>query len=359
MASDRSVSVLDAVESALHHTVRICFSPFDLKKWFVLGFCAFLAALSEGGPGGGVANLRSNPFLRGSRPLPPSFDRFSAWAVSHLPLIVAIGTLALLLGVVFGALLQWLGSRGQFMFLDGVAHNRGAVAEPWHRFRRLGNSLFLLRFLLGLAGLAATAAVSALCLFIAWPSIRAGLFEGGALLAATLFILLVIPLALVLLIINLVLGDFVVPVMAKREITVMAGVRAFREELLPGRTGAFLLFYLLKLFLALAAGVIILFGTCVTCCIAGLPYISSVVFLPIFVFMRAYSLAFLEQFGDQWRFFSEAAPASAAGTAPEQPSAPPPGHAAAESAPQDFSGESHPSLQAPPAEPESPPEGSR
>ncbi len=357
MASDRSVSVLDAVESALHQTHRICFSPFDWKKWFVLGFCAFLAALGEGGPSGGLANFRSNPFLRRREPLPPSFDHFSSWVLGHLPLIVAIGAVVLLLGVALGALLQWLGSRGQFMFLDGVLHNRGAVVEPWHRFRRLGNSLFLLRFLLGLMGLAAVAAISGACLFIAWPSIRGRLFDGRALLAAVLFILLVIPLALLLLAINLVLHDFVVPVMAKREITVMAGVRVFREELLPGRIGAFLLFYLLKLFLVIAAGVIITLGTCITCCIAGLPYISSVVFLPIFVFMRAYSLAFLEQFGDDWLLFSEAPPASATGASPDQPPPPPSGSAPAEPPPHDLSEETQPSLQAPPpGESQPPPE---
>ncbi|MGA9753223.1 MAG: hypothetical protein WBS54_15685 [Acidobacteriota bacterium] len=358
MASDRSVSVLDAVESALHHTVRICFSPFDLKKWFVLGFCAFLAALGEGGPGGGAANFRSNPFLRRREPLPPSFDHVSAWVMGHLTLVVAIGAVVLLLGVAFGALLQWLGSRGQFMFLDGVLRNRGAVTEPWRRFRTLGNSLFLLRFLLGLVGLAAVSAISALCLFIAWPSIRASVFGGRALLAVALFVVLAVPLALVLLMINLVLADFVVPVMARREITVMAGVRAFREELLPGRIGAFLLFYLLKLFLAIAAGVIITLGTCVTCCIAGLPYLSSVVFLPIFVFMRAYSLAFLEQFGDEWHLFSEAPPASATATSPEQPPPPPSGSGTAEPLPHDLSEETQPSLQVPPpGEPQPPPEG--
>ncbi|MGC8723899.1 MAG: DUF7544 domain-containing protein [Acidobacteriota bacterium] len=356
MASERSVSVLDAVESALHHTVRICFSPFDLKKWFVLGFCAFLAALGEGGPSGGAANFRSNPFLRGREPLPPSFDHVTAWVLGHLTLVIAIGAVVVLLGVAFGAILQWLGSRGQFMFLEGVLRNRGAVAEPWHRFRRLGNSLFLLRFLLGLVGLAAMAVISALCLFIAWPSVRASFFGGRALLAVALFVVLVVPLALVLLVINLVLADFVVPVMARREISVMAGVRVFRAELLPGRIGAFLLFYLLKLFLALAAGVIIMLGTCVTCCIAGLPYLSSVVFLPIFVFMRAYSLAFLEQFGDEWHLFSDATSGSAAGTSPEP--TPPSGSATAEPLPPSLAEETQPSPQVPPSgEPQLPPEG--
>jgi hypothetical protein len=44
-----------------------------------------------------------------------------------------------------------------------------------------------------------------------------------------------------------------------------------------------------------------LLGCCLTCCLALLPYLSSVVFLPIHVFFRCYSLKFLEQFGEEWR----------------------------------------------------------
>jgi hypothetical protein len=35
---------------------------------------------------------------------------------------------------------------------------------------------------------------------------------------------------------------------------------------------------------------IMVVGTCVTCCVAALPYLGAVVFLPLFVFSRAYSL---------------------------------------------------------------------
>ena len=46
---------------------------------------------------------------------------------------------------------------------------------------------------------------------------------------------------------------------------------------------------------------LILLGCCFTCCVALLPYLSSVAFLPIFVFFRCYSLGFLAQFGEEWR----------------------------------------------------------
>ena len=43
------VSVLDPVEQAIGHIRQMLFTPFDLSKWFVIGFCAWLAYLGQGG----------------------------------------------------------------------------------------------------------------------------------------------------------------------------------------------------------------------------------------------------------------------------------------------------------------------
>jgi hypothetical protein len=60
--------------------------------------------------------------------------------------------------------------------------------------------------------------------------------------------------------------------------------------------------------LGLGAALLVLLGCCLTCCVALLPYVSSVVFLPISVFFRCYSLGFLEQFGEEWRILQVPAP---------------------------------------------------
>ncbi|MDE3246522.1 MAG: hypothetical protein KGN80_10575, partial [Acidobacteriota bacterium] len=109
--------------------------------------------------------------------------------------------------------------------------------------------------------------------------------------------------------VELLLLDFIVPIMYRLEVKTVEAISVFRQEILPGHTGAFVLFYLMKIALGLAAAVVIIAGTCLTCCIAGLPYLSSVAFLPIFVFFRCYSLCFLEQFGEEWRLMgNEGAP---------------------------------------------------
>ena len=61
------ISVTAPVGQALDWVKRMLFQPFDLGKWFVIGFCAWLAGLGEsgtsfhggGGSGGGGAVRRA------------------------------------------------------------------------------------------------------------------------------------------------------------------------------------------------------------------------------------------------------------------------------------------------------------
>jgi len=47
-------SVIEAIPAAFRRMARTLFQPFDVRKWFVLGFCAWLANLGEGGGGPNV-----------------------------------------------------------------------------------------------------------------------------------------------------------------------------------------------------------------------------------------------------------------------------------------------------------------
>jgi hypothetical protein len=47
------VSVIDPISPAIQRVKDILFKPFNLGKWFVIGFCAWLAYLGSGGGGGG------------------------------------------------------------------------------------------------------------------------------------------------------------------------------------------------------------------------------------------------------------------------------------------------------------------
>jgi len=77
-------------------------------------------------------------------------------------------------------------------------------------------------------------------------------------------------------------------------------------KLIGGRSGPVLLYMLFFLVLVIAAAVISCAVTCVTCCIAAIPYIGAVILLPLPVTLGAFSLLFLRQFGpdyDVWADF--------------------------------------------------------
>lgn len=300
------ISVTAPIELAIGRTKKILFQPFSAEKWFVLGFCAFLANLTGGGGSGGY---RGGNLFRQSQASKQAFQKLADWIASHLLLVFGIGLLVLALVLALVALFQWLSSRGQFMFLDGVVHNRARVTEPWRRFRDLGNSLFLFRFLLGLVGFGSFLIIGLMAWLIARPDIAAKRFGGLALAAVLVGAVLLLIVGLAFALVDLLLMDFVVPIMYRLNLKTVEAFSVFRQEILPSHTGTFVLFYLMKLALGIAAAVVLVAGTCLTCCIAGLPYLSSVFFLPLFVFFRCYSLCFLEQFGEQWRLMgSEGAP---------------------------------------------------
>ncbi|WP_257309854.1 DUF7544 domain-containing protein [Geothrix fuzhouensis] len=299
------ISILDPIQPALAHARRILFEPFSARKWFVLGFSAFLAHLGSGGS----FNFNGNPFNHSYRGTGPDFGPVREWIAHHLPLVIALGVVLFVLALGLAVLFQWLGSRGTFMFLDGVARDRAEIVEPWTRFQDLGNRLFRFRLLLLLATLALLIVCGGLGALIALPDIQGRTFGTSALTAVfTAGAALVLGL-LVITAISLLLRDFVVPIMYQRNVGTSEAWALFRREFLPGNSWRFVGFYLMTLLLWIPATILILVGCCLTCCVAILPYLSSVAFLPIFVFFRCYSLGFLEQFGEEWRIIQVPEPA--------------------------------------------------
>jgi hypothetical protein len=94
--------------------------------------------------------------------------------------------------------------------------------------------------------------------------------------------------------------------------------------------------------------------TCLTCCVASLPYLGTVIVLPVPVFFRSFSLLFLRQFGADWDVWRKIPLAETTTPPPVQTivPAPPPGPAAP------MQETIQPASEVPPQEP-SPPEGSR
>jgi len=297
------LSVITPIGQSLERTKKILFDPFDIKKWFILGFCAWLANLGEGYGGGGSGGGGRN---RGQS-FGSALSQAREWAVAHVFLILFITAVILLIILALWLLVTWLSSRGKFMFLDGVVHNRAAVKRPWAEFKPQGNSLFLFVLVFDLLSIGLVLSILVACGVIAWPDLQAGRFDGAALLAVVLLLSMLIPLGVICLLVMALVKDFVVPVMYLRRVGVIEGwTSAFREIIQP-YIGSVVLFYLMKILLGIVAlmitFVVCCAACCVTCCIAMLPYLSTVLLLPLHVFWRCYPLYFIEPIGPQLKLF--------------------------------------------------------
>lgn len=307
-----NVSVINPIGDAFKRTGQVLFRPFDITKWFILGFCAFLAYLGEGGgPWYNQGSYRRSASQRMGEFGPEGVQRVVDWINSNLAWIIAGAVALYLLIIAISGVFIWLRCRGQFMFIDGVVLNRPAVVEPWKSFRRLGNSLFAFMMTLFVLSLFIPIATIAAGLAIAWPDIEAWRFGEHAITGIIVCASVFIVTGFVILIIKLLIEDFVVPTMYLRDEGVVNAWAIVREEILAGHVGTVVLFYIMRLLIMIAIHLIATAVTCLTLCIAALPYVNKVVLLPLFVFKRCYSLCFLEQFGEDWRvFFDEMWPES-------------------------------------------------
>ncbi len=71
-------------------------------------------------------------------------------------------------------------------------------------------------------------------------------------------------------------------------------------NLFVAHLGVFILFALFTIVIGVAAMMIGCIAGCVTCCIAALPYVGTVILLPVVMVLFAFPLRFIRQFGDAY-----------------------------------------------------------
>ncbi|MCD6175526.1 MAG: hypothetical protein J7K65_07165 [Planctomycetes bacterium] len=300
------ISVIEPIGAAIEKTKQILFQPFDIAKWFAIGFCAWLAALGSGG------NLNFNFGNWGSHGQSFNFQQeihnAKEAVLENLPMVIGIGTFVILIIIIVSLVLMWLRSRGQFMFFHCVAQDKGEVVVPWKHYAQQANSLFLFRLVLGLAGFITSILFIVPLVVIGISFMNTGI-AGFALANVVWGFLLVFCIIMVVMILSgiiLLTDDFVIPIMSLRRCTVTEGWKEF-WSLLMANKGPFTLYLLFLFVIGLAIGMIVLLAVLVTCCCAAcflaIPYIGTVLMLPILVWRRAYSIFYLAQFGPQFNTF--------------------------------------------------------
>src|SRR5205085_12565268 len=109
------------------------------------------------------------------------------------------------------------------------------------------------------------------------------------------------------------ISQIMAPVMYRRKCRAMEGFRA-ACALIADYPGEIVIYCLFWFVLGLAVVMVSCLVTCATCCLAAVPYVGTVILLPIFVFLRAFGLLFFRQFGpdyDVWASMSEPPPIQA------------------------------------------------
>jgi len=308
------VSVIDPVTPAIDRVKLMLFKPFDLGRWFVIGFCAWLSGYrpfsggGSGGGGGGGGGGSGPPYNVPQEEIKQTIQSARYYISSNMYWILPVTVTIVVLIILIGFLVTWLSSRGRFMFLHCVATNKAEVSVPWHKFGKQGNSLFLFRIVLGLIGFVVVI-VPIIGIVVLVVMMVSGTASGIVTIPGiAILILMVICLAILLFLVRKLTFDFVVPIMYLRMVSCTTGWREFKI-LLSANKLRFALYLLFQIVILVVIGTIKTIGFCIGCCFCCasclllIPYVGTVIYLPFFVFKRGYSLYYLQQFGPRFDVF--------------------------------------------------------
>jgi hypothetical protein len=292
------IEIFKPFEEAFELTKQILFKPFDFKKWCVLGFAAFLAYLNFGGfsgfrfPAGNWTNQVS-----------VQHEDFRSFVSQMQPIWIVLIAVGIFMMLAMFVVLSWVRARGHFIFIDCLVHNRAAIARPWNEYSAEGNSYFL--FMLLVVVVILTVVILAALIVLVPMFMLGNRDHNGLLLLPLLGFVIFLPLMFVF----LTILQFVAPVMYRRRCRAWL---AFTDliSLLAKHLGIFILYFLFSIVVGIGVAIVMVMATCLTCCIAAIPYVGIVILLPVYVLLQSFSLLFLRQFGSEYDVWTGIEPAT-------------------------------------------------
>ena len=302
------IEVFSPFGEAFELTKKILFQPFDLLKWLAIGLAAFLAYLGDGCN----FNWPNTPHRTGIHNFGVKMQQIPVWILVSGVILIVVMILAI------AVLCAWLRARGRFMLIDCVVKNRGAVKEPWREFRELGNSFFFFALVVGCAWFV-LAMLGSLPFML--PILRGVAFlhlhDFYLISMVSLWVLIMFAIAFAWALIT----HIMVVVMYRHHCRALAALPLACSLIskYPGEITLYCLFWIV-----LALGVIFLacIFTCATCCLTMIPYVGTVILLPLFVCQRAFGLFFLRQFGSDYDAWATVSPLGGAMPPPIPPTEP-------------------------------------
>ena len=327
----KKISCMEAAEAAWRKMVVILFKPYNFAKWVTLGFCAWIAYLGESG-GGGRFNFNS---FGGDRKAQKNAETAKAFfnalqeifngdsgnmftrtaeqchiSINLLTGICAGIGLVILIIVVLSLIVTWLKSRFSFILLDNLIYDRTDITGPWKKFRTCGNSAFLWRLAIFLISAAVFIVLLIIVFFNMLPWVKSmlaakSLFKPDSMIITWMIVdgSLILISGLLLSLISFFFDQFVVPVMYWSN---LKAIEAWKKVLALVKVNiyVFIRYILLYIVFSLIAGGAVFIAGLATCCIGFfllmIPFVGTVLLLPVLVFFRLFGLELLAQFGPEY-----------------------------------------------------------
>ncbi len=260
------VSAVDCVQPALQHTREQLFTHFRWGQWSRLALVGILAAeLHVGGCNfGNLGQYTSRPhkteseFLGSSRMpsgLPPFIAGHLSEHIAQFLGLIVVGVFAL---IVLAFVFLYISSVFRFILFDSVLRRRCSIGEGWQKWRRAGGRFFLWQIVFQIAACMFLAVLVGLPLALAFAAgwmtdLRQHIARLiiGVVLFVGLFVVFVLAAAAV----QVLAKDFLVPLMALEDLDFADGWHRLLAMIRPEK-GRFAVYLLLKLVLAIAAGIL-------------------------------------------------------------------------------------------------------
>jgi hypothetical protein len=263
------ISAVDSITLAIEHTKQQLFRPFRLGQWTRLAFVGLLAG-ELGANGCNRANFQAP--IHHAPMIAPHFPGFPAID----PALIAAAIAAIVASVAVGIILMYVSSVMRFILFDSVVTRECRIRWDWNRRLVPGWRLFawkLLYIIFSLVGAALIIGVPAALAFSAgWfrtpREHLAPLILGGAFLFC-LFVVFMIATAVIFVLTK----DFVVPLMALENLHVMEGWRRL-WAMMKLEKGAYVAYVVMKIVLAIVAGILMGVATLILGLIIAVPSIG-------------------------------------------------------------------------------------
>jgi hypothetical protein len=253
------LSAVDCVQPAIQHTRDQLFRPFRFGQWSRLALVGFLAA--ELHTSGCNFNSFNFPVPQGQRRgqgfLAAPFPHIDP---SHIAQFAGLIAAVVVLAIILFFLFLYINSVFRFILFDSVIKKRCSISEGWTLWHRAGRRYFLWQIVLLIAEVLFMGFLIGVPLAVA---AMLGWFKdvqqhmGRTVLGVIFLIGLVSVFALLVVAVQLLAKDFLVPIMALEGLDFADGWRKLLALIRP-EPGKYAVYLLLKIVLAIAAA--ILFG---------------------------------------------------------------------------------------------------